>query len=504
MGSQSTTAIQMTGKRDKNPCNMGAVDTAVSRSSRSAEHGYIPAGAVSPTTFAAIPVVAPEDRGSPGQHHSPAAAPSTTTGLPPAVHYALRSPGDAIPPGVRRFMEPRFGQDFSHVRVHTDSTAAATARQIGARAYTVGRNVVFGEGQFILDRPGGYRLIAHELAHVIQQGSLRGHLAPQPFAVSSTSDAEEAEADRAADEVLMTPVSSGPRNISHHMMATPVTVQRQASSTSTADMPNQPENKITINPVVIADTPSAQRTLQAESDAMMARFPEVWRGYARDWYEANLNALASVPEPTSPLDASAFWQELGTNVFWATVDLAPYLAGGTPVEALVKPLASGAKAVAHGFPGSGGATSGRAAVGAVLAGYRDFIDTKGTRDVFAEVALECTGNPQIGSDSSKQDEQLWQRFAPGIPFDTRGSVLQKKAAETLASWLRQISEQFHAWKARADVVAKARDYELSESASGPFGDPITVIGDIVGIGTPADRFFQMAQKDIPCKFGLVD
>ena len=66
-------------------------------------------------------------------------------------------------------MEPRFGQDFSHVRVHTDSQAAQSAADVSARAYTVGNNVIFGVGEFALGTSEGQKLIAHELVHTIQQ-----------------------------------------------------------------------------------------------------------------------------------------------------------------------------------------------------------------------------------------------------------------------------------------------------------------------------------------------
>ncbi|MEE9464059.1 MAG: DUF4157 domain-containing protein [Candidatus Neomarinimicrobiota bacterium] len=70
-------------------------------------------------------------------------------------------------------MEPRFGHDFSHVRVHTGARAAETARAVNAQAFTVGRDVVFGAGQYAPDAHGGRRLLAHELAHVVQQGERR-------------------------------------------------------------------------------------------------------------------------------------------------------------------------------------------------------------------------------------------------------------------------------------------------------------------------------------------
>jgi hypothetical protein len=66
-------------------------------------------------------------------------------------------------------MEPRFGHDFSRVRVHADARAADSARAVNALAYTVGRDVVFGGGQYVPQSAAGLRLIAHELVHVVQQ-----------------------------------------------------------------------------------------------------------------------------------------------------------------------------------------------------------------------------------------------------------------------------------------------------------------------------------------------
>ena len=84
----------------------------------------------------------------------------------------LRGGGEPLSPSVRAFFEPRFGRDLGHVRVHTGKEAADSARAIQARAYTVGKNIVFGAGQFAPDTQGGRALLAHELAHTIQQRML--------------------------------------------------------------------------------------------------------------------------------------------------------------------------------------------------------------------------------------------------------------------------------------------------------------------------------------------
>jgi hypothetical protein len=89
--------------------------------------------------------------------------------VPANVDQALASPGRPLEPALRQDMEERFSCDFSHVRVHTDTKAEESAQAVNALAYTVGRDVVFGAGQYALRRSEGQHLIAHELAHVVQQ-----------------------------------------------------------------------------------------------------------------------------------------------------------------------------------------------------------------------------------------------------------------------------------------------------------------------------------------------
>src|SRR5438067_426771 len=82
--------------------------------------------------------------------------------VPPIVHEVLRSPGQPLDAATRSVMEPRFGHDFSGVRVHTDTKAAESARAVNALAYTVGEDVVFGPDGFRPDTSAGQKLLAHE------------------------------------------------------------------------------------------------------------------------------------------------------------------------------------------------------------------------------------------------------------------------------------------------------------------------------------------------------
>lgn len=88
---------------------------------------------------------------------------------PPIVHEVIRSPGRPLDRATRVFMEPRFGHDFSQVRIHADAKAAESARAVNALAYTVGQEVVFAAGQYEPGTRTGQRLLAHELTHVVQQ-----------------------------------------------------------------------------------------------------------------------------------------------------------------------------------------------------------------------------------------------------------------------------------------------------------------------------------------------
>lgn len=88
---------------------------------------------------------------------------------PGIVADILRSPGHSLEAGIGAEFEARLGADFGRVRLHTDTQAGRSAAAIGARAYTIGHHVVFASGEYAPGTPAGKRLLAHELAHVLQQ-----------------------------------------------------------------------------------------------------------------------------------------------------------------------------------------------------------------------------------------------------------------------------------------------------------------------------------------------
>ena len=129
-----------------------------------------------------------------------AVTPAPVHNVPPVVHNVLRSPGRPLDAGTRSFMEPRFGHDFSGVRVHTDEHAAESARSVNALAYTVGRDVVFGAGRYAPSTMTGKQLLAHELTHVVQQGG-KSQGATRALNINNPGEAAEREAHTVAHAV---------------------------------------------------------------------------------------------------------------------------------------------------------------------------------------------------------------------------------------------------------------------------------------------------------------
>jgi hypothetical protein len=131
------------------------------------------------------------------QHRATGQTEPTT--VSPIVHEVLRLPGQPLDRATRAFMEPRFRHDLSHVRVHTDARATQSAQAVNALAYTVGRDIVFDHGQYVPNTVIGKELLAHELAHTIQQGMhpvTMPHHTDNPLSHNSYEKAAETAASK--------------------------------------------------------------------------------------------------------------------------------------------------------------------------------------------------------------------------------------------------------------------------------------------------------------------
>lgn len=126
------------------------------------------------------------------------------------VGEVLRGPGQPMDPAARTFMESRFGHDFSHVKIHADARAARSAAAVGALAYTVGTDVVFGSGQYAPDTPAGRKVLAHELTHTVQQTSGGAH-GTQARLQRTLGDGHDLTSPRFAGDLLLEAVYDNER-----------------------------------------------------------------------------------------------------------------------------------------------------------------------------------------------------------------------------------------------------------------------------------------------------
>ncbi len=146
------------------------------------------------------------DDDAPAQGHRPTSSPgksSLTSRLPSGAA------GQPLPADVRSMLEQISGAPLNAVRVHTGGQSAAGADEFGARAFAIGQDIHFAAGQYAPESPEGRHLLAHEVAHTIQQADAVAPEAQAKLAISSPGDALESEADRFADAYTDGTASTG-------------------------------------------------------------------------------------------------------------------------------------------------------------------------------------------------------------------------------------------------------------------------------------------------------
>jgi Domain of unknown function (DUF4157) len=151
---------------------------------------------------------------------------------PPIVDQVLKLSGEPLNHKTRATVEQLFGFDFSNVRVHTDSRAANSARAVNATAYTIGRQNVFDSARYEPGTVAGKSLLAHELAHIVQQSNEAGS-SPRKLPISPENSAAEEQANRAAERGLD---DTGPGPIQTRI-GTPISVQRLCSPAAVCAAP---------------------------------------------------------------------------------------------------------------------------------------------------------------------------------------------------------------------------------------------------------------------------
>jgi hypothetical protein len=162
---------------------------------------------------------------------------SSVSEVPPTVHEVLRTSGQPLGAETRAFMEPRFGHDFSRVRVHSGALAEQSAQDVNANAYTVGHHIVFGGAQFAPGTDSGRQLLAHELTHVVQQN---GETARGELCLAARHDSHEREADRIAPLIMSEPVEQRSRLETRTSFSQ---IQRQPASDDASALTEEEESQ---------------------------------------------------------------------------------------------------------------------------------------------------------------------------------------------------------------------------------------------------------------------
>jgi len=219
-----------------------------------------------------------------------AAASGPIPDAPPIVHQVLRAPGQPLQDSSRRMMESRLSHDFTAVRVHCDSQAGASARSIGALAYAVGSHIVFGDGLYQPATPAGRMLLAHELAHVVQQSRGSASMIDGVGTLESAADRVAASVARAPYGVIPVDGRTG-----LGLFRQPKTPEIAATGKVSAMTPEDMYTKMLAMRGFDESIPAGQledvknRLKQMESDLKASPNPELQRQYNKLLSQYNIS-----------------------------------------------------------------------------------------------------------------------------------------------------------------------------------------------------------------------
>ncbi|MFC7737931.1 DUF4157 domain-containing protein [Roseomonas sp. GCM10028921] len=367
----------------------------------------------------------------------------------PAVDAALRGGGRPLDPATRGLLEPRFGHDFGGVRVHAGPAAARAAQAVHAQAFTLGRDIVLGEGAPAPRSAAGQRLMAHELAHVVQQ---RGQADAGEGAPILSGDAGlEAKAERLGTAALAGG-AAGPAS------AAARAVQRQAAGTAPAApaVPALPRRQALAN----LGRGGARFDAEIDRDAcLLAATMKIQFNFV------------NVPKTWPSEDAKASWRrrfiERVTSRWSGRFDLAPGNAAGCPGETCkrlgvvvqVQPVTSGAHAVATVGHTTEHRTSS-AGLGSTTLDTLDVEERSDTPQVPAEHEFgHLLGLPHVSCDRNDQvcygttDEEKANIMGGGSRVDVRDYQVFAEVAERFSpcGW-RPVSNRSPGLRALAGLL----------------------------------------------------
>ena len=283
------------------------------------------------------------------------------SGVPSIVHEVLAAPGRPLDAHTRGFFEPRFGHDFSGVRIHDDARAAESARAVDAHAYTVGQDIAFASSRYDPHSQAGQRLLAHELGHTIQQRGI-----PQRSSdVTVPGNVEDQRFEREADAMAAQALSRSGAGRHEPLSATPpasgpVLVREAASPFPNPATPQPPVTPLRTWVELPADSPLRARGITAmqAGDGGIVAFRV--RAFPLPATKGPVAALWEARAAAQALEATIEFQGPGVpprTGLWQSRDRTDDLRAGwlgklgwTPASAAVNWHQAGGATVAAGAP----------------------------------------------------------------------------------------------------------------------------------------------------------
>lgn len=249
-----------------------------------------------------------------GERMAAAAAAPPPPGLPEG--------GVPLSPGVREYFEPRFARDFSAVRIHTNSDADRTARDLDARAFTARNHIYFRNGGYRPETGGGRQLLAHELTHVAQQGEAPSYSRGGPT-VSVTSTGVRLSREVEGGDVVYAPLGGAPGRVSDDEQLESSTYNIEGDIASTdANLTGQP-----LTPVTEGDDGATEPALGECPDLVNAIAEPIAQAPSPvdqdDFYEQGVSFLPSPFDRIAQAlvgDAFDVWKRLPVEARAAAID----------------------------------------------------------------------------------------------------------------------------------------------------------------------------------------
>jgi outer membrane protein OmpA-like peptidoglycan-associated protein len=363
--------------------------------------------------------------------------------------------GRSLEPGARAFFERRFDHDFSRVRVHADAAAARSAQTAAAAAYTVGSDIVFGAGMYRPNSHAGQRLLAHELAHVVQQ--------QRPSGAAGKTSAHESEAASAADRVV-----SG--NNAAVSLAAPVSMQRQPLPGAIPDVDltqsASPLLASAIGSVTLDGFVTGKADISDSNQKKLAHTADTIVKLLKRYPASTIHVLGHTDAVGQETDNQTLGQSRADSVRGALLDLGiPANAIQTESRGAADPVAKTAKAEARNrrvevrFETS---TLARNVMSKGLTlGESDKTSggTGGGGGGVTDVTKVCERNPTICYPPSRKD--VFQPIPDNTPFDCMDV---QGGGDVRQTWAQLYWKYRSGWGLSKERACQAANSELSSTA----------------------------------------